>query len=354
MTKKTEIREVLDFSGFDLDKRVLLQVFALKSESEADKLRPAIAILAQERNCDNDLNDDMLIIAYKLDESKMNRFFFELRNTKQVLLNAFQMLSALDFKPAEKYDSLRSALFVLERQFYKNRSQYKVPLFLPPCLGTGVEITSLDDEVINVYLSNTDTFLKILSDAESEGIFDKKFYKHVRSAEEYCLHHNVKLKDFFQHPFLSNSGYITAPELTESKLEAYEKRNADMQFFKLDIGELNFMFYCILSKQSERVKETPNAQELRDFYTSNDDIARHARYLGLQCYFEIIFQLIVTFYVPHIIDRTYLIFALPKENKSAAHIERAISIAYARMRNTAAAIVNNRLGKLNGGYKQWL
>lgn len=347
MAKKTEIREVLDFDSFDLDRHVLLQVFALKSRSENDKLQSAIAILAQQKDC----NDDMLIVAYKLDESNMNRFFFELRNAKQVLLNAFQMLSLLDFKPAGTYDCLKSAHFVLERQFYKSKEQYRTSLFLPPCLSKSLEIPSLDNEVINVYLSNTETFLKILSDAEREGIFDKKFYKHVRAAEEYCLQHNVQLKDFFQHPFLSSSGYIIAPELTEAKLEAYEKRNADTQFFKLDIGEVNFMFYCILSKQSERVKKTPSAQELRDFYTSNDDIARHARFLGLQCYFEIIFQLVVASYVPHIIDRTCLIFALQKEDKTAAHIERAISIAYSRMRNIATSIVNNRLGKLNAESK---
>lgn len=348
MAKQMEIRDTLDFSGFDLDKRVLLQVFALKSESKVDKLQPALAILSQLQGVDD---DNGLIIAYKLDESKMNRFFFELRNTKQTLLNAFQMLSALDFKPAEDYDSLRSALFVLERQFYKSKAQYKAPLFLPPCLGTGVEIPSLDDEVIKVYLGYTETFLKILADAEKEGIFDKKFYKHVRSSEEYCLGHNAPLKDFFQHPFISGSGYITAPELMDKKLAAYEKRHADTQFFKLDIGEVNFMFYCILLKQPERVKETPTAQELRQFYLSNDDNARHARFLGLQCYFEIIFQLVVASYVPHIIDRTRLIFALPKGNNSPAHIERAISIAYSRMRNIATSIVNNRLGKLNAEAK---
>lgn len=348
MAKQMEIRDTLDFSGFDLDRRVLLQVFAIKSESSVDKLQPALAILSQPQEVDD---DNALIVAYRLDESKMNRFFFELRKTKQTLLNAFQMLSALDFKPAETYDCLRAALFVLERQFYKKKPQYKAPLFLPPCLGSGVEIASLDDEVVKVYLSHTETFLKILADVEREGIFDKKFYKHVRSTEEYCLNHNMQLKEFFQHPFILNSGYISCLNLTDSKLEHYEKCNTDVQSFKLDLGELNFMFFRVLSKQPERVKETPTAQELRQFYLNNDDIARHARFLGLQCYFEIIFQLVVASYVPHIVDRTRLIFALAKKDNSPAHIERAISIAYSRMRNIATSIVNNRMGKLNAGVK---
>lgn len=349
MAVHTAIRESLDFSGFDFERKVLLQVFALKTDKCEGLLPPALAILAQngEKNDDN----DSVIIAYKLDEAKTNRLFFELRNKKIVLLNAFQMLSALDFKSAEKFDCLRSALFVLERQYYKQKARYEAPKWLPPCLGNGVEIPSLDDEMINVYLSHTKTFLEILAEAEAQGVFSKKFYKHVRAASEYCLQHNKDLPDLFQHPFISGAGYVRCIDFSEKAFEKIEKKQKDVQFFKLDIGEVNFMFYCVLLKQNEKIKETPTSSELQAFYTAYGDIERHARYLGLQVYYEILGQLVLAPYVPFIIDGTQLIFTLKKGDKSKEHIERAISIAYSRMRNIATSIVNKRMGKLNAEAK---
>lgn len=339
------IRDTLDFNDLNFDRRVLLQVFALKTDKREGLLPPALAILAQngEKNDDN----DSAIIAYKLDEYKMNRLFFELRNKKIVLLNAFQMLSALDFKPAENYECLRSALFVLERQYYKQKARFEAPKWLPPCLGNGVEIPSLDDEMINVYLSHTKTFLEILAEAEAQEVFSKKFYKHVRGASEYCLQHNKDLPDLFQHPFISATGYVRCIDFSEKAFEKIEKKQKDVQFFKLDIGEINFMFYCVLLKQNEKIKETPTSSELQAFYTAYGDNERHARYLGLQVYYEILWQLVLASYVPFIIDGTRLIFAFKKGNKSKEHIERAISISYGRMRNIATSIANNRLGKLN-------
>ena len=349
MAKHMAIRDSLEFSGLDFERRVLLQVFALKTDKREGLLPPALAILAQTHgDCDD---CDMIIIAYKLDESNMNRLFFELRNKKIVLLNAFQMLGALDFKPAENCDCLRSALFVLERQYYKQKARYKAPNWLPPCLGSGVEIPSLDDEIINVYLSHTKTFLEILAEAEAQEVFSKKFYKHVRCASEYCLKHNKDLPDLFQHPFISGTGYINCLDFSEKLFEKLEKKQQDVQFFKLDIGEVNFMFYCVLLKQNEKIKETPTSSELHTFYTAHGDNERHARYLGLQVYYEILWQLIVASYVPFIINGTKLIFALKKGDKSKEHIERAISIAYSRMRNIATSVANIRLGKLNAEVK---
>ena len=348
MAKHLVIRDSLDFDGLDFEHRVLLQVFALKTDKCKGLLPPVLAILAQngEKN-----DDDGAIIAYKLDKNKMNRLFFELRNKKIVLLNAFQMLGALDFKPAENYDCLRAALFVLERQYYKRQARYEAPKWLPPCLGNGVEIPLLDDEVINVYLSHTKTFLEILAEAEAQNIFDKSFYKHVRGASEYCLQHNKDLPDLFQHPFISGTGYVSCLEFSEKIFEKVEKKQQDVQFFKLDIGEVNFMFYCVLLKQNEKIKETPTSSELQAFYTSHGDNERHARYLGLQVYYEILWQLVLASYVPFIINGTQLIFALKKGDKSNEHIERAISISYSRMRNIATSVANIRLGKLNAEAK---
>lgn len=346
MAKHMVIRNSLDFDGLDFERRILLQVFALKTDKREGLLPPALAILAQNKN-----DDDSLIVAYKLDESKMNRFFFELRNKKIVLLNAFQMLGALDFKPAENHDCLRAALFVLERQYYKRQTRYEAPKWLPPCLGNGVEIPLLDDEVINVYLSHTKTFLEIMAQAEAQKVFDKNFYKHVRGASEYCLQHNRDLPDLFQHPFISGTGYVNCLDFSEKAFEKIEKKQQDVQFFKLDIGEVNFMFYCVLLKKNEKIKEIPTSSELQAFYTTHGDNERHARYLGLQVYYEILWQLVLASYVPFIINSTQLIFAFKKGDKSNEHIKRAISIAYSRMRNIATSVANNRLGKLNAEVK---
>lgn len=69
MAARMEIRETLDFGGFDFEQRLLLQVFAIKNASTAQRgglLLPALAILSQKQGMDN---DDSMIIAYKLNEN---------------------------------------------------------------------------------------------------------------------------------------------------------------------------------------------------------------------------------------------------------------------------------------------
>lgn len=340
-----EIRETLDFSGFDFERRVLLQVLALKNKERGgmEALPPALCILSQKQGSND---DNAIIIAYKLNENNMNRFFFEIRNKKIVLLNAFQMLAALDFKPPEEYDCLRSALYVLERRFYRKQLPYKAPAFLPPCLGNGVEIPTLDDEVIHVYLSQTKVFLEILARADvdnSYNVFKSTFYKHVRATSEYALEHNKQLPDFFEHPFIASTGYIVCPSYIEKEFAVYEKQNPDSRFFKLDIGELNWLFFCVLTKQPQKIKETPTSDDLQQFYHDFSDNARWARYLGLQVYHKVLFQLIVASYIPFMVNGTNLIFAIKKGDMGEVFIERAASIAYSRMRNIATSVANEYL-----------
>lgn len=341
-----EIREALDFSGFDFERRVLLQVFALKNKAKhesAEALPPVLCILSQSQKYDN---DDAIIIAYKLNENNMNRFFFEIHNKKIVLLNAFQMLAALNFKPPKDYDCLRSALYVLENRFYRKQARYKAPAFLKPCLGNGVEIPTLDDEVIYVYLSQTKVFLEILALADvdsSYNVFKSTFYKHVKANSEYALEHNAQLPKFFEHPFITSTGYMVCLDYIEKNFDVYEKQNLGLRFFKLDIGDLNWLFYCVLTKQSQKIKERTTPDELQHFYRDFSDNARWARYLGLQTYHKVLFQLIAASYVPFIVNDTKLIFAVKKRNMGEIFIERAVNIAYSRIRNIATSITNEYL-----------
>lgn len=347
-----EIREALDFSGFDFERRVLLQAFAMKNKERGsvEALPPALCILSQSQKYD----DSALIVAYKLNESNMNRFFFEIRNKKIILLNAFQMLGALDFKPPEDYDCLRSALYVLENRFYRKQAIYKAPAFLPPCLGNGVEILTLDNEVIHVYLSQTKVFLEILARADvdnSYNVFKSTFYKHVRATSEYALKHNKQLPELFEHPFIASTGYMVCPTYIEKNFDVYEKQNLGSRFFKLDIGELNWIFYCVLTKKPQKIKEQPTCDELQQFYHDFSDNARWARFLGLQVYHKILFQLIAASYTPFMVNGTNLIFAIKKGDMGEVFIKRAVSIAYSRMRNIATSVANEFLKRFEGEVK---
>lgn len=349
-----EIRETLNFDGFDFEQRVLLQAFAIKpSKSKGERGEepcPDVVILSQNKE-----QDDGLIIAYILDEGKMNRLFFEIRNKKIVLLNAFQMLSALDFKPPENYDCLRCALFVLENYYYKHWPRYKRAFHLPPCLGRGTDIASTDYDLLQVYMSQTKEYLKILADVEKSkecNVFNGIFYKHVRAASEYALEHNRQLPEYFQHPFISATGYLSCLDFNDKTFERLTKHDPHTRYFRLDVGEFNWIFYCVLIKQDEKIKEQPTSEELQRFYTDYSDVARHARYLGLQTYYEIIFNLVIASFVPFIIDRQNFIFALKTKKMTEVFNERAMTIAYSRIKNIASSVANKRLGKLNEEAKQ--
>ena len=347
MAMSLEIRNTLNFEGLELDRPMLLQAFALESDLTDKGKAPVKAAFLSQRQ-----GKDEVVVGFTFGESA-DRFFFEIRNCKIVLVNKFQMLESLDFKPAENHECLRCALYVLQNRCYKNIEQYKSPLHLPPCLGHGVSVPSLDTDLLKVYMEYHKHYLTIYDNANTiaKNVFKGDFYKHVKSTSEFALQNNEARPEYWCNPFLSGSGYLVTPNFTENVFELLLK-DKDMCFFRLDIGELNWIFYCVLTKQNKRISQEVSASELREFYSDKSHEARLARYLGLQVYHETIFNLIEAKFAPTIINGHSFVFALKKLGLSEQHIERAANICYSRIRNIMSATLNKRMQKLNRGEQE--